>query len=195
MRTNQQRLRRALSSGERMFPAGYTLIEVTVVGLLIGLLCAIAFPSWLAFYQRQQIRFAATQLRKALDIAKSEASLRSVRYAVTACSHPSDSGQTDWIKYSIHPYDKRPYWFTTLEKVSLVKSTIRRSPARYNLHSLEYGDCYTTYLGLFPSAGYSLGFFYLSNDQQTYVYRVGFNTLIGNIISCPVLSLEKNQCK
>lgn len=174
---------------------GYTLTEVIVVLFLMGLLSALAVPSWLSFWQRQQIRSAASQLQSALHLAKSEASKNSVRYAVTACSSTPDSQQSHWIKYSIHPYSDKPSQFTTIERVSLVKSTVRRSPTQYSFSNIYHGDCYTTYLGLFPGDGYALGFFYLSNGKNKYIYRVGFNTLIGNIVSCPVVSLEKTQCQ
>jgi type II secretory pathway pseudopilin PulG len=174
---------------------GYTLIELIVILFLLGLLLAIAAPSWLSFRQRQQVRSAASQLESALQVAKSEASKNSVRYAVTVCSSTPDSQQLARIKYSIHPYSDSPIEFTTIENVSLVKSTVRHSPTRYNLLSLSQGNCYTTYLGLFPGDGYALGFFYLSNRQGKYVYRVGFNTLIGNIVSCPVVSLEQARCR
>ncbi|NEP55629.1 MAG: prepilin-type N-terminal cleavage/methylation domain-containing protein [Symploca sp. SIO2G7] len=173
---------------------GYTLIELIAVLFLIGLLSVIAVPFWLEFLQRQQIRSAAAQLRSVLGLASSQATKDSIRYAVTVCSSPSDSEEINSIKYSIHPYSKSPVSFTTIEKVLIVKSTVRRSPARYNLQDLNNGDCYTTYLGLFPGDGYALGFFYLSLPKHKYVYRVGYNTLIGNIASCPVISTEKTQC-
>ncbi|MEB3180965.1 MAG: hypothetical protein VKL59_18320 [Nostocaceae cyanobacterium] len=58
----------------------------------------------------------------------------------------------------------------------------------------EFGDCYTAYLGLFSGDGYALGYFYISQQQSRYIYRVGFNTLIGNIASCPVVSLAEPRC-
>jgi prepilin-type N-terminal cleavage/methylation domain-containing protein len=194
MRTHQQRLRQAVGCRKRRLQ-GYTLIEVIVALLFIGIVAAIAAPSWLSFRQRQQIRSAADRLQSALQEAKSSSRKNSVRYGVTVCSISPDSTTANTIEYSVHPYAEPPYRFTTIEKVSLVKSTVRRSPARYNLPSLDQGDCYTTYLGLFPGEGYALGFFYLSSSQQTYIYRAGFNTLIGNVVSCPVLSLEKLQCR
>jgi type II secretory pathway pseudopilin PulG len=168
---------------------------MVVVLLMMGLLGALAAPSWLSFWQRQQVRTAAVQLQSALQLAKSEAAKNSVRYALTACSKPPNSPAPDTIKYSVHAYSERPYWFTTIENVSIVKSTVRYSPTQYHLQRQVHGDCYTTYLGLFPDDGYALGFFYLSNDQQNYFYRVGFNTLIGNVVSCPVLLLENARCK
>ncbi len=62
MDTNQQGLRVVGGNGERMPDGGYTLTEVVVVLLVLGLLGAIALPSWLSFWQRQQVRTAATQL-------------------------------------------------------------------------------------------------------------------------------------
>lgn len=174
---------------------GYTLIELIIVFFLTGILAAIAAPSWYSFLQRQQIRSAAGQLQSALQLAKSEATKNSVRYAVTVCSSSSDSQQSDWVKYSIHPYSKSPALFTTIEPVSLVKSTVRSSPRRYNLSKEYLGDCYTAYLGLFPDDGYTLGFFYLSQGKHKYIHRVGFNTLIGNVVSCPVVSLEQAKCR
>lgn len=188
----QRRLRLAVDRGERISQVGYTLIELIIVLLLLGILAASAVPAWLTFVQRQKIRTAAGQLQLALQVAKSEATKNSVRYALTACSNPPNSAPSNRLKYSVHPYSQSPSRFTTIKNVSIIKSTIRRSPARYNLIGDE---CYTTYLGLFPSDGYALGFFYLSNDQKTYIHRVGFNTLIGNIISCPVFSLQKARCQ
>lgn len=195
MCTNRRRLNCIFIFSNSISHNGFTLLEVTVVGLVVGLICAIAFPSWLAFVERQKVRFAAEQLRGALFQAKSEGALRSVRYAVTVCSNSLGSGQLEAIKYSVHAYSERPYLFTTIEGVSLVQSTIKRSPRGYNLVRFEDGDCYTTYLGLFPGDGYALGFFYVSNRQQTFVYCVGFNTLIGNVVSCPIVSLKRNYCR
>lgn len=174
---------------------GYTLVELIVVSFLIGLLAAVGVPTWLSFLQRQKIRRAASQLHSALLGAKSEAAKHSVRYAVTVCSPRLEVRRDEEIWYSIHPYSQPPSQFTTMSHVSLVKSTVRRSPTRYRLSSLGVSDCYTTYLGLFPSDGYDLGFFYLSGGKGRYIYRVGFNTLIGNIVSCPVLSLEASKCR
>ena len=174
---------------------GYTLTEMMVVLFLMGLLSAVAVPSWISFWQRQQIRIAASQLHLALHSAKSESRKNLVRYAVTVCYHFSGFGQDEWIKYSIHPYSNNPSGFSTIKNISLVKSTVRRSPKEYKLSILDYGDCYTSHLGLFPGEGYALGFFYLSQTNSKYIYRVGFNTLIGNIASCPVVSLQKAECQ
>lgn len=178
-----------------MATKGFTLTEFIVVLFLMGLLAALALPSWLSFLQRQQIRTAASQLHSALLSAKSESAKNSVRYAVTVCSHRSEAGRDEGIMYSIHPYSQSPSQFSAIQNVSLVKSTVRHSPTRYNLSNFDSSDCYTTYLGLFPGDGYALGFFYLSGKKSRYFYRVGFNTLIGNTVSCTVVSLESLECR
>lgn len=193
MRTNQQGV--VVEDGEKVPDGGYTLTEVMVVLVVMGLLGAFAAPSWLSFWQRQQVRTAAGQLQSALQLAKSQAAKNSVRYAVTACSNSPHFSAPGLIEYSVHPYSERPDGFTAIANVSIIKSTVRSSPARYHLQRQVHGDCYTTYLGLFPDDGYALGFFYLSNGKQKYFYRVGFNTLIGNVVSCPVLSLENAHCQ
>jgi prepilin-type N-terminal cleavage/methylation domain-containing protein len=174
---------------------GYSLIELMVAIFLVGLLSAIAIPSWLSFWQKQQIRDASEKLYLALARAKSESRKKLIRHAVTVCSRGSDDGQDEMIKYSIHPYSSVPAQFTKIHNVSVVKSTVRRSPPKYQLSKLNDSDCYTTYLGLFPDDGYALGFFYISQNQSQYVYRVGFNTLIGNIATCPVISRHQTDCR
>lgn len=171
---------------------GYTLIEILVVLLMMGILVAIAAPAWRGFWQRQQIRTATERLQLALVQAKSLSRQKLIRHAVTVCSKTGD--QDESILYSVHPYFRVPIQFVTLKNVSLVKSTVRPSPRRYNLSAPD-ADCYTSYTGVSPGDGYTLGFFYLSNRNSQYIHRVGFNTLIGNITSCPVVSLQRAECQ
>lgn len=173
---------------------GFSFIEVLVVLLLISLLSAFAIPSWLSFWHRQQIRSAANELHSSLAIAKSMSRQRLIRYALTVCSPIASSSEDEWIAYSIHNYADTPSSFTTIKNVSLVKSTVRRSPSKYNLPTLVHGNCYTSYVGVSPGDGYTLGFFFVSKRNNNYVYKVGFNTLIGNIASCPVVSLQRDEC-
>jgi prepilin-type N-terminal cleavage/methylation domain-containing protein len=63
-----------LSSGSLV--AGFTMLEVMIVVLLIGILSAIAAPSWDAFITKQRVKVVNNQVLRALMSAESEAKSR-----------------------------------------------------------------------------------------------------------------------
>jgi len=57
----------------RKSDGGFTIIELLVIVLMLGILSAIAAPSWLAFINRQRVRTVNDRVLQSLRTAQSEA--------------------------------------------------------------------------------------------------------------------------
>ena len=81
--------------------SGFTLVELLVVIVLLGVLLVLALPSFNAVMQRYRVSMAASQIANALQFARAEAIRTRGSIAVTKSSTPepdcTDSGDSaDW---------------------------------------------------------------------------------------------------
>jgi prepilin-type N-terminal cleavage/methylation domain-containing protein len=63
--------------------AGFSLIELTLVLLLVGILSAIAAPAWIGFINRQQVNKANDAVLAALQEAQRQAKNKKLSYSVS----------------------------------------------------------------------------------------------------------------
>ena len=88
--------------------AGFSLIELIVVILLVGILSAIAAPGWVAFVNRQKVNKANDVVLAALQEAQREAKKKKLSYSVSFTTDSSNKVP----QIAIHPKGSLPdnFW-------------------------------------------------------------------------------------
>lgn len=90
---NESYPKRSLKS----FNLGFTLIETMMVIVIVGVLAAIAAPSWVAFIETRRLSFAQDQIYRALLEAQSNAKRDKIAWQV---SLQENDGIVQW---AVHP--------------------------------------------------------------------------------------------
>lgn len=93
--------------------SGFTLIEVIIVTLVIGILSAIVVPSWLGFVNRQRINAVNESILRALQTAQQEARKQKVSYSVSFRTN------NQIPQMAIHAGGTTPTWKTLGEDLGI----------------------------------------------------------------------------
>lgn len=78
---------------------GYTLVEILVIVVIVGILSAIAAPSWLAFLTRQRLNAAQAQALSAMREAQTSA--KREKRVWEACFRQNETEKK--LEWSAHP--------------------------------------------------------------------------------------------
>lgn len=118
--------------------AGFTLIELIVVLVLIGLLAALAVPSWLSFWDTMRLNVAQDILYQALLKTQSQAKIHRSTWQLSM--QQSDRG----LQWAIHPASEDPdsaAWTLLDPNLDLVdaETTLRLANHRYKVEFTHEG--------------------------------------------------------
>ena len=91
---------------------GFTLIELMIVTLMIGILSAIAVPSWAAFVNRQRVYSANDAILRALRRTQSEAKRTKLSYSI------SFKTESSVPKFAVYPAGSTPsIWESPISEI------------------------------------------------------------------------------
>ncbi len=78
--------------------SGFTAVELILTVVIIGILAAIAVPSWLTFLNKQKLRTAQDQAYSAMRLAQSKAKATNLVWRVSFRTNANS--QVQWVVYS-----------------------------------------------------------------------------------------------
>ncbi|MEA5566150.1 pilus assembly FimT family protein [Anabaena sp. UHCC 0399] len=146
--------------------AGFSLIEVIVVVVMIGVLAAILAPNWFRFLSRQRLNKANDTVVAAIQEAQRQAQKTKLSYSVSFTTTSSDK----IAQVAIHPSTSAPdsYWKNLGEDVQIQSGSVllgtNLTAQNTAGSSIAYAGEYNSstnkqtitfdYMGILPSANF-----------------------------------------
>lgn len=96
------------------YQAGFTLIELIFVIIIVGILSAIAVPSWLSFVSQRRVNVVNDAVLGALQEAQREAKRRKLSYSVSFSTADTELGKVP--KVAVHLANTTPTNWENLGK-------------------------------------------------------------------------------
>ncbi|BAU12739.1 hypothetical protein LEP3755_32700 [Leptolyngbya sp. NIES-3755] len=126
-----------LSSRQRNLSGGFTLLEALTAVVLLGILAAIAAPSWLALLNMQRLNAARSTAVGALNEAKARAKQQHINYEV---GFRQQGQYAQWAVYPVGAAPLRQNWQNLNEGVRLLESPDTTMAKINNVYRVQFND-------------------------------------------------------